>query len=263
MSYLIIDGVKRPVMGWKKEPHDSRDLKMGVVAPHEFAALPPAGSVSVADLPPQWTQSNQDCVANSATEAFMFLQHKGVNDEEYSRIYVYAKARLLDGCPLTTDEGTYVRSAFNAISQNGICKESVFPYSTDVAAVPGADADAAASQHKALLYYRCPDLYTVKASILQGFPIVFGTQMSESMLSELGTTGLVHYPGENEDMSFGHAMLLIAFNDTEAVLNYTGSFDVRNSWGPNAGLKGNAKLRQKLFADGLATDCWTFRRAAL
>jgi C1A family cysteine protease len=81
---------------------------------------------------------------------------------------------------------------------------------------------------------------------------VFGFTVYESFESEqVAKTGKVPLPPRSEQVLGGHAVLAVGYNDAQQ------SFIVRNSWGPNWGMKGYFWMPYGYVTDPqLASDFW-------
>src|SRR5690606_3057585 len=111
-------------------------------------------------------------------------------------------------------------------------------------------------------------LRNMKQSILDGFPVIFGFPIHESITSMTGPDYVVPPPQSEHDKRLGgHAVLTVGFDDEVAVPssslpNFTeddkrGALIFRNSWGPDWGCGGYACLPYYYVRHCLAIDCWT------
>ena len=191
----IVDvaGVPRHMKGWKPDRPDPRDKLFAV--PQTFT-LP-----DTADLrpmcPPVVDQGRiGSCTANSSSSALAFLERKAKSDVLFSRLFIYAKTREIEGTPLSEDSGAAIRDVMKVFSTYGAPYESDWPYiESKFSQEPPADVAQKALAHKALIYYRCPDLFTLKASLHQGFPVVIGFSVPDNLFSnECAETGILMPP---------------------------------------------------------------------
>src|SRR5271167_4134101 len=87
----------------------------------------------VKGLPTAQSPYNQgnlgSCTAHSTTFVYVFDELKQKNDDEFmgSRLFQYYNTRQLFG-DLKTDDGGSIQDAIKALSQYGICEESLWPY---------------------------------------------------------------------------------------------------------------------------------------
>lgn len=251
---MIVNGKPRRLDGWRRGAKHPLDATL---ASFLAAALPPSADLRSL-CPPVGDQGQLgSCTANAGCEALEFLERQGQRDTLYSRLFVYARTRQLEGTPLSEDSGAQVRDTVEALARFGACLESTWPYDVDAfCQEPSEDAAKEALLHKAVLYYACPNLFTVKASLAQGFPVAFGFEVYDSMMSAaVASSGIVPFPTAQDSVVGGHAVLAVGYDDSrQAVL-------VQNSWGTGWGLGGFFWLPYRYWDDGLADDCWTLRRA--
>lgn len=276
MRYATVAGKTRHLSGWKKEPADHRDFKLVVPGP----ILPPSSSCMSAF--PAVNDQGQlgSCVANGSCEAFECLEPSNVEPRRtYARLYVYYYGRVSEGVPPSEDSGMYIRDGVKIIATRGVPSEASYPYSDDPVKFtqqPPVELDAEAAQHKVLMYYRCagPDgrmsLQAVKASIAQGFPVVFGFNVPQNFMSqECADTGVLHYPGASETYVGGHCVVAGKYDDNMVIDGVPGAVLCRNSWsdgwgcddnGVPTGRRGNFWMPYRFFTDAIADDGWSLRR---
>lgn len=264
MRAVEVAGQVRHLKGWRPDLPDPRDRLMSVP---DTEVLPDS-----VDLRPEcpapfdqaWLGS---CTANAISAAMMILEHKaGKPFKPFSRLFIYGEERKLEGTPLTEDSGAAIRDGFKVINKLGAPYEEDWPYDlTKWTIDPPAPVDQKALDHQALYYYRCPNLQTVKASLAQKYPVVFGFSVPHTMMTyECSRTGIVMPPGPNDAWEGGHAVVAVGydvnFKFTDTVI---GGVLCLNSWGPDWGLKGFFWLPMYFFGGGtgaLANDCWALRR---
>jgi hypothetical protein len=188
-----IAGVDRHMKGWRPDKPDPRDRHLMV---SEAVRL-----LDLVDLRPQCPPVVDQggigsCTANSSCSAMAFLEHKAKQDTLFSRLFLYAMTRHIEGTPLSEDSGAEIRDVMKALSTYGVPFESEWPYiESKFSTEPPAKAKTDALQHKAVFYYRCPSLYTLKASLHQGFPVVIGFAVPDNMMtSRCAQTGIVLPP---------------------------------------------------------------------
>jgi len=261
--FATVAGVVRHMKGWKPDTPDPRDRRLTV---SEELALPDA--VDLSDRCPPVMDQGQigSCTANSSSSALAFLEHKGQQATLYSRLFIYAMTRMLEGTPLYEDSGAQIRDVMKALSTYGVPQELTWPYDTSkFSVIPPPQAKAEALNHKAILYFRCPNLYTLKASLFQGFPVVIGFSVLDNMISdECARTGIVKPPAPGEAFDGGHAVLAVGYNDNMVCGAERGAVLCQNSWGTGWGEGGFFWLPYSFWMGGegaLVSDCWTIRRA--
>lgn len=264
----IVNGHARNLNGWKKDRPDHRDLMLKKVSLVAAYFKIPAEIPELSLLPPVFDQSDLgSCSANMGCAQMEYLERQGPNDRLLSRLFLYARTRYIEGTPLSEDSGAQIRDVMKALAQYGVCYEQSWPYvniQQNFTIEPPPIAVAEAAQHKALFYYRCPDLRTLRASLAQGFPVGFGFSVPESMMSDAtAQTGLVYYPTPTEGFVGGHAVMAIGASDSKVIGNEKGAVLCRNSWGEGWGIKGNFWLPYRYFTEMLADDMWSIRKAAV
>lgn len=258
--HLVIAGKARHLSGWKKDRPDHRDFKL--VRP-TAVPLPPAVP-KLAGLPPVFDQGGiGSCTANMGCEQMEFLEHQGAADKIFSRLYLYARTRQLEGTPLAEDAGAEIRDVMTTLAQRGVCYEPSWPYDESKFMVdPPQSADIEAQAHKAVFYYRCPDVMTLKASLTQGFPVGFGFSVPNNMMSdECARTGLVMFPSPSEGFDGGHAVTAVGYDDAMKIGTEVGAILCMNHWSEQWGQAGFFWLPYRFWTEALADDCWSLRQA--
>jgi C1A family cysteine protease len=253
--------------GWKPDLPDHRDF--AYAAPHAtLAALPPK-----ADLRPQCPKTIYDqgqlgsCTANAIAAAIEFDQIKQkVTEFMPSRLFIYYNERVMEGTSPSVDSGAQIRDGIKSVAKLGVCTETTWPYDDQnknpapctactYAKKPSAAAFKEAAKNKVKTYQRLnsAQLNTLKGCLASGFPFVFGFTVYDSFESDqVAKTGVVNMPAASEKVVGGHAVLAVGYDDTSS------RFIVRNSWGPNWGMKGYFTIPYLyLTTTDLADDFWT------
>jgi len=244
----------RHVSGWQPDTKDSRDKFMAAM---RNAALPK--NVSLRNLCPPIRDQGRlgTCTTNSSCEAMGFLYTKDQKqDPIFSRLFSYYYSRTEEGVPASVDSGCRIRDVMKVLATYGSPLEATWPYDESMFSVePSLNAQNEAKNHRVLFYYRCPDLFTAKASIAQGFPVIFGFFVPANFISDECTrTGVVKYPEPAEAFYGGHAVLAVGYDDDLGLVCF------QNSWGEDWGDRGFGYMPYKMFTDGFVKDCWTIRR---
>lgn len=257
--------------GWKKQVPDHRDFKMT-----QLAAVKPLAAV----LPPvvnlrRWCSYVEDqgelgsCTANAWAGILEFNENKyppsnSFRYNELSRLFIYYNEREIEGT-VNEDSGAQLRDGAKAIANLGVCSEPVWPYDISKFALkPLPQAYSEALPNHIHSYYnldgRNPKqtLVNLKTCIASGEPFVFGFTVYDSfMTDQMANTGVMQMPNlKTESVQGGHAVMAVGYNDAEQ------RFLVRNSWGPNWGLKGTNAGYFTMPYDfiqnsNLASDFWT------
>jgi C1A family cysteine protease len=252
--------------GWVSDLPDHRDF-LYAAPPPVVAALP-----SSADLrpgcPPVYDQGQLgSCTANAIAGAIEFDQIKEKTAEfAPSRLFIYYNERAIEH-HTSTDSGAQIRDGIKSVSKQGVCPETSWPYddtnkdpdpcpTCKYAQKPTPACYQQASQHKVKLYQRLtPVLMTLKGCLASGYPFAFGFTVYESFESQqVAQTGIMPMPAPSEKVMGGHAVLAVGYDDSKQ------QFIVRNSWGPDWGIKGYFMMPYTyLTQPGLANDFWTIR----
>ena len=244
--YKSIGGQDRHVRGWRPEAEDHRVSKIMTVpnpswpraVRNKWVAIKDQGQVG-------------DCTANGTCEAAEVL-----GAPPLSRLYLYYYTRALEGTPANEDSGATVGSALATLAARGCPPEVEWDYSdaeVRFAIPPPAKLDPDANQHKAVLYYRCPDLSTLIGAIVAGHPCVFGFKCPENMFgTDCMKTGKVIYPDATEGFEGGHCTGIAGFDLDMQLGNDKGALVLPNSWGTSVGDYGYFYLPTRFVDDGLA-----------
>jgi C1A family cysteine protease len=244
--------------GWKPSLPDLRDH----IA--DASELPVLDEVDPrADLPEVFDQGQLgSCTANAVAAAVEYdAKLNGSDPGPLSRLWIYYYERKLEGSPADQDTGAYGRDGFKVCKNLGVPLERDWPY--DIAKYsqePPASLADEAREHRISNYRAVPrNLDSMKAVLSNRQTIAFGFSVYESFESqEVAQTGIVAMPSRNEKALGGHEVLLVGYLKEEP--NYG---LVRNSWGPNWGLKGYFLMPWQYLLDAnLASDFRTIRRPA-
>lgn len=255
-TVAVVNGKPRMLGGWKPDTYDHRD----------FILKAPAPALSSSTLRPNWRLNIRDqgargtCTANGTLEAYGYdCVRDSKSDPVLSRLFTYWVSRVkMENTPATDDSGCQIRDVVNGLRTYGSCPESMWPYSDDdttFTLTPPSPCFAEAMNHRAVFFYRCPDLNTIKASIAQGFPVIMGFNVPENFMSpECAATGIVKMPAPTEGFVGGHCMVYAGWDDATKML--TGP----NSWGTGWGDQGWFYMPYDFVNQGFVSDCWTLRR---
>lgn len=246
--------------GWVPDLPDHRDL---------LFAAPPEAAVSLpssVDLRPKCPAEVYDqgqlgsCTANAIAGAIEFDQLKQkLTSFTPSRLFIYYNERVMEGT-VNSDSGAQIRDGIKSVGSIGACPEKDWAYDiTKFVEKPPKPAFKDAPLGKALMYQRVPQILNqMKGCLASGYPFVFGFTVYESFESDqVAKTGQVSMPAPAEKVLGGHAVLAVGYDDQPQ------SFIVRNSWGPQWGMKGYFVMPYAYLTDGnLADDFWTVRLVA-
>ena len=205
-------------------------VKNGTTLFKAVAVPPPTFTVS--PLPPILNQGDiGSCVANSFAYNVSKQSKSGVN---LSRLFLYAVSRSIDNTPLNQDDGTTIRTTCQAISNYGVCQETVYPYvPAGFFTLPSLAAfNGSKKLNKFTYLFVSQDLASIK-NALQTYntPVILGINVYSSFMNSVN--GIIPVPNmKTETCLGGHCITMVGYNDT------TQMFTFANSWGTAWGAKG-------------------------
>lgn len=252
--------------GWIPDLPDARD-HLYAAPPEILKALPPK-----VDLRPQEPDVIYDqgelgsCTGNAIAGAVQFerIKQKLPSAQQLvpSRLFIYYDERVIENT-VSQDSGATIRDGIKSVADQGVCFESgpnSWPYDiTKFADAPPQGCYKVATENKIVQYSRLVQtLSQLKGCLVHGYPFVFGFTVYESFESpELAKTGIMPMPAGGEHAIGGHAVMAVGYDDSQH------RFIVRNSWGPNWGIRGHFMMPYPYLTDSnLADDLWTIRMVA-
>lgn len=244
--------------GWVRDIPDPRDFLYA--APAAVLQKLPAKVDLRTNCPPVYDQGQiGSCTANSIAGAFEFEQGKDhLQEWAPSRLFIYYNERAIEGTT-NQDSGARIRDGIKTVVKLGVCPETDWPYSEEMPTVTKKPSPAAytdALPNKANAYHRITqNLNQMKGCLADGYPFVFGFTVYESFESEqVAKTGVVPMPAADEQQVGGHAVMAVGYDDSHQ------RFIVRNSWGPDWGMKGYFTMPYAYLTDSsYSDDFWTIR----
>lgn len=235
----------------KRDQPDDRDMPF-----ERSLAVLPAQSSLRALCPPAYDQQQvKSCSAHAiAASILMIARANGRSIDLPSRLFLYYNARAREG-DAATDNGASIRDALKAAADPGTCAETLWPYDPAQVLVRPSDAAYGACATKVQRYYRIErKLDELKACIAEGFAFIFGVQICQSTVESMKTTGKMLMPGAGDAVLGNHAVLAVAFDDTQQTIT------ALNSCGPSFGDNGYLVFPYAYFEDDKLTyDFWTVR----
>lgn len=209
--------------------------------------------------PPVYNQGNLgSCTANAIGSAFQFEQMKQ-NKPNFipSRLFIYYNEREMEGT-INEDAGAMIRDGIKSVVDKGVCPETMWPYNErKFKQKPSQECYTEALNNQVKEYLRITPhtLYEVKHCLSDGYPVIFGFMIYESMMTdEVSRTGIVPIPSANESPIGGHAVLAVGYDDSKECLI------VKNSWGTEWGIGGYFYLPYWFITTPNASaDFWTIR----
>lgn len=245
--------------GWKRDLPDVRDIKYStrfkVTVEKE---LPPF--IDLRDkMPIIYNQGELgSCTANALGAAFQYGQIKQQKPDWIpSRLFIYYNEREIEGT-INEDSGAMIRTGIKTMVDKGVCPEKMWKYNIwKFKKKPPQECYVEALNNQIKEYIRISPhtLYEVKHCLSEGYPVIFGFMIYESMMTdEVARTGIVPIPNQKEKPIGGHAVLAVGYDDKNEWLI------VRNSWGADWGDKGYFYLPYWFITTpNVAADFWTIR----
>ena len=247
--------VKKSGYGWVPDVPDQRDYLYRAVR------RVPAKLSSSVDLRPLCSPVEDQgqlgsCTANALAGALEFLEKKdNAVFTDFSRLFIYYNERAIEHT-MQSDSGAMIRDGIKTLAKQGVCSEKTWPYViAKFTTKPGAVCYKEGLNHQITSYHRILTLDEMRACLAEGFPFVFGFTVYESFESQaVARTGIVNMPKAREKVMGGHAVLAVGYSDSKK------RFIVRNSWGPDWGMKGYFTIPYQYVTDrNLSDDFWTVR----
>jgi hypothetical protein len=250
-------------LGWMPDAPDDRDYDAAGVLGAALAQgeTPIVGSVLDQLGRPLQQGSLPSCVAQAVAK-LLFAAHKrkgAVDPPLASRMAIWFLARATHGMQRYAT-GTHLRSAFLALNRFGFCPESKHPYDANLyATLPSTSAlRASIDQARPTSYMRIFEegearIAAVRRAILAGFPVAFGTLVSDAFVA--GRPGAVWDPPRGGGIAGGHAMIVAGYDQDD--------FVVLNSWGEGWGDRGLCRLSSEYVAWDETRDLWVVPDAQL
>ncbi|MCB9594001.1 MAG: hypothetical protein H6719_14805 [Sandaracinaceae bacterium] len=196
------------------------------------------------------------CAANALVGGLEYLVRRETGQHvDLSRLFVYFNQRLWDDC-VRDDLGASLGDGVRVLSRAGVPTERTWPYHRDLFAVQPPEAVYGEARGvRAVDWWSVPvDADAFRGCLAAGFPIAFGTKVTESFVrtTRSGECGM---PQGADDRRHGrHALLAVGYDDRRRV------FVCRNSWGDDWGDRGYVYMPYAYVLNPSWTrGCWALR----
>lgn len=248
--------------GHIKDTIDERDFKYTGHLMATRASLPM--SIDLTSYFPDIYDQGEigSCTGNSASSVIKYMMNKLRTPQNFktipSRLFIYTNGKLADGLDVTQDSGCSVRGVLKGLSKYFCCDETEYWYVLPNALKkPQPEAYKAATKYKQFQYVKVPqDLFAIKKSISDGYPVILGIAIYESFESKACMeTGMIPMPNTKKEELLGyHCINLCGYDDKSK------TFILRNSWGKDVGLpnkRGYFKIPYDfILKKELSSDFW-------
>ena len=198
------------------------------------------------------------CTSNALAGALEYLVRRETGEHvDVSRLFIYFNQRLWDDA-VREDVGAAVSHGVRVLAKVGAPLEQLWPYDRRLFAVqPPERVFREAARFRLKDWWSVPvHRHAIRACLAGGFPIVFGTRVTESFM-RIGRDGRVPMigAGDRDDARHGrHALLLCGYDDARQL------FVIRNSWGTDWGDGGYGYLPYDYFLNREWTrSAWALR----
>jgi C1A family cysteine protease len=248
---------KNRTYGWKPDIPDQRDMMYGAL--YRIPPTLPAHVDLRPECPPVEDQGQLgSCTAHALTGALEVLEKKDNLPVlvHMSRLFVYYNERMIEHS-VKSDNGAMIRDGIKTLVKQGVCTEKKWPYViSKFTNKPPKACYKEGADHQITSYQRVETLDQMRSCLAEGFPVVFGFTVYEGFESQaVAKSGIVNMPAAGEKAIGGHAVLGVGYDDIEQRII------VRNSWGPDWGMKGYFTMPYAYISNrNLSDDFWTIRR---
>lgn len=184
------------------------------------------------------------CTVFAVASIYEYILKKNAKEDyDLSESFVYYNVRHSKGME-QEDTGSSFHDVIRSIGDQGICIESLHPYSQSLSDEPSAEAyiDGKKRRITKALNVNIEEK-DIKSAIQDGYPVAISLKIYNSFQN---SSGFVCRPSE-EELSTGefghHAMVVVGYSDD------TRYFVVRNSWGENFGDNGYCYIPYSYICD--------------
>jgi len=248
----LFDWLKQPSFGrgWLPDEADARDVRLRDVATalHMVSAPPPSVNLRHPAISPRDQDGVQACVGFAWAQGLeLAYADRGLLTGDLSAQWIWFLGRATRGTA-GLDRGMQLRDAAKIITRLGCATEETCPFVPRKFNVsPTWTAYRNAYDRRGLRgYYRIDegDADGVRVALAAGRPVVGGWMIDQAFVDFRGRSVLG--PSINSLALGGHALCVLGY-DRE-------SFTIINSWGPNWGDDGYARVTPSFIQQG--SDLW-------
>jgi len=199
------------------------------------------------------------CSGNATADAMEAMIARRENKDpskikDLSRLFIYWNARnLQDPTKPVEDKGSRISLSFDSSQRYGVPTEEEYPYDTSkVNNKPSWLVYKAAIQNKIKNFYRLDGegqerITQLKQALVNGNPIVFGTDVSKEFLG-VRDNRVINPPTNN--IVGGHAICCVGYDSARK------AFEIRNSWGTTWGVQGYGYMSEEYMMNPMTRDLW-------
>ena len=222
-------------------------LKKSKIEPHDHVV---SFNIEKIDMPTKFNlkdrvkqiydQKNMNACSANATASLLNLSNTDIN---ISRLYLYFSSRLIDNNMIlpVQDQGTTLKSVFNALSQYKYIDETKYPYYPHlVNDIPYKHIFEEAFKNKSpIVSYRqiTPSKHAIKYILYKlEQPVIFGMNVFSNFLDITKENDILDMPKPEHELIGLHAVLIVGFDDE------TETFDILNSHGADWGNNGYFRM---------------------
>jgi C1A family cysteine protease len=171
------------------------------------------------------------CVSNAIVGAYELLLNRDVPKEfvDLSRLFVYYNARLIEGSP-NEDTGLYLRDGIKAVKDQGICKESLWPYNVSKFSIKPSDASYIDAHHRNIKnYHRITNVEDILDALNNNRPVVLAMDVYDNFDYLNPVDFIISMPKGSESAVGGHAVCLVGYDLSQQLILARNSFG--KDWG--------------------------------
>lgn len=208
------------------------------------------------DFPGIWNQwSLASCVSHAVAAVYSYCAKKqGLKKGVLARLFMWHFAKKAHGISAFANDGVRFDDSFNVLLKMGAPGHWWWPYQTLIYFItPFPWVINKAKENRAVHFERCSlDEKTVINLLSQKIPIVVGINVPDEMkYDNLGDTGIMPMPIDNDGTHEGHAVVIVGYDQV------TRLYKIRNSWGRGYGDDGHVYVPYA-FINDKSRGRWAF-----